>query len=41
MANRTQSGLGVEHLQQQFVDGDVAVAVQPQESLHGSVGGLS
>lgn len=41
MADRKRSGLGVEHLQQQFVDGDAVVAVQPQEGLHGSVGGLS
>lgn len=33
--------LGVEHLQQQFGDGDAAVAVQSQESLHSSVGGLT
>lgn len=38
---RTRSGLGVEHLQQQFVEGDTAVAVQSQEGLHGSVGGLT
>lgn len=35
------SGLGVEHLQQQFVQGDAALAVQPQEGLHGSVSSLS
>jgi len=40
-AGRKRSGLGVEHLQQQFVERDVVLAVQPQEGLHGSVGGLS
>lgn len=34
------SGLGVKHLQQQLVEGDAAVAVQPQEGLHGLAGRL-
>lgn len=35
------SGLGVEHLQQQFVERDAVLAVQPQENPHGSVRRLS
>lgn len=34
------SGLGVQHLQQQLVQRDASVAVQPQEGLHGLAGRL-
>lgn len=37
---RSCSALGVQHLQQQFVDGDAALAVQPPEGVHGAGGAL-
>lgn len=36
----TPSGLGLQHLQQQLVEGDAAAAVQLQEVLHGVLGRL-
>lgn len=34
------SELGLQHLQQQLVEGDAALAVQQQQVLHGVLGGL-